>query len=135
MWLIINQKISQKFSKFFPNILKILFKTYFKYRINLIPNLSKISKNVLKIFAIFIPKSFPEISTNFSKIFIKSFVEILIKFYSRIAQTLVKVYSKFPWKFSLFRTISINFYLRIFSSHLNISTISQSKSSKIVFKM
>ncbi len=40
--LIINPKFSQKVSKFFPNIPKILFKIYFKFLINFILDLYKI---------------------------------------------------------------------------------------------
>ncbi len=41
-FVIIIAKFSQKFSKFFPNIPKILFKIYFKFHTNFIQNLSKI---------------------------------------------------------------------------------------------
>ncbi len=41
-FIIINAKFFQKLSNFFPNILKILFKIYFKFPTNVIQNLSKI---------------------------------------------------------------------------------------------
>ncbi len=111
MLLIINPK----FSKFFPNIPKILFKIYFKFPISFIQNLSKIPSNFLKSYATFIPESFPEISTNFSENFLKNLVEISIKLYLRIAQILI-VYPKFPENFLLFSKISIKFHENFITS-------------------
>ncbi len=120
---IINPKFSLKFSKFYPNISKMLFKIiYFEFPINFIWDL-------FKIFATFIPESFQEISTNFSK----NLVKISIKFYLRIAQILVIVYQKFP-KYFLFFVKFPQISIKI-SSYFSIFTISQSNFSKIFWKI
>ncbi len=50
------------------------------------------------MFTTFIPETFPEISTNFSKHFLKNLVKISIKFYLKKARILDIVYPKFPEK-------------------------------------
>ncbi len=56
------------------------------------------------------PRSFSEISTNFSENFLKNLVKISIKFYLRIAETFVIVNPKFSENFLFFCRISTNFH-------------------------
>ncbi len=74
------------------------------------------------MLAIFIPESFPKISTNFSENFLKNLVKISIKFYFKIAQNLIIVYPKFVENCFFFVEFP-QIFIKI-SSHLNIFTIS-----------
>ncbi len=108
-FIIINGKFSLNFSKFLPNIPKILFKIYFKFPMNFIQKLSKILKYFLKIFATFIPDNFPEICKNFSKNFLKNLVKIdkiLLENCSNFTYSLPKISKKFSVFFVDFLEIS-----------------------------
>ncbi len=95
------------FSNIFKNenFIRNLFQVSYKFHSGYL----KFPKNFLKISATFIPENFPEISTNFSKNFLKNLVSISIKFYFIIAQILVVLYPKFQEYFLLFVEF-INFH-------------------------
>ncbi len=119
-FIIINAKFSLKFSKFSPNIPKILFKIYFKFPVN-----SEFIENPLNIFLKFLQHSFPKIflkfvGTNFSKNFFKKLIKISIKLYLRIAQILPIVYPKFSENFLFFCRLSTYFrYNLVASQHFH----------------
>ncbi len=116
-FIIINAKFSQKYSKFFPNIPKILFEIYFKFPINLIQDLSKIILIFfLKTFATFISENFPEICANFSKNFLKNLIKFSIKFYFEHCSNFTHSVPKISRKLFTFCRLSTNFYYNFITS-------------------
>ncbi len=98
-------KIFTTFSEYCYNFIQKLFQVFYKFRKWFI------YLKFPKIFAAFIPESFPEISTNFSEDVLKHLVKILIKFYLKICLNFGRSLPETSRKFSLanFHKFSLKF--------------------------